>query len=320
MTRPTPSDVRAAAEALPTVVRDTPCIPSSWLSSVAGRDVWLKLETLQPTHSFKVRGAIHAVNVLLARSGAGRLVTASAGNHGAALAWAATRRHVPLTVFTPSGAPAAKLRRISSYGVDLRPVARDYDEAERLALEEARTSGATYVSPYNDPFVLAGASTVGLEVLAQVPRVDEVVVPLGGGGLLSGIALALEPERRRCRLVGAEPAASPAFTTARRHGRITPIEVGATLADGLAGNIEPGSITFPIVRDLVDQVVTVDEKLLRRAIKALAGDEHLIAEGAGAIGAAAVLGGLTRPGAKCTVVVLTGSNIDLATLVPMLAE
>lgn len=316
MTLPDATDVRQAQSRLPHHLQDTPCLEAPWLSPDGVRRVWLKLETLQPTHSFKVRGAMNAVAALFADGDTPRLVTASAGNHGAALSWAAAQRGVPLVVFTPRGAPAAKLERIAAAGADLRAVAADYDEAERLAIAWARETGARYVSPYNDPLVIAGAGTIGLEIAAQVSAVTEVIVPLGGGGLLAGVALALRAAAPSTRIVGAEATASPAFTTALRANAITPFEVGPTLADGLAGNLEPGSITFDLARELVTAVVTVDEPSLRRAMRRLLEIEHVVAEGAGAIGVAAFESGAAGPGSGPgdTVIVVSGANVDVSVL------
>jgi threonine dehydratase len=343
VTLPTAEDVVRAAAALPPELRHTPCVRSAWLSDVAGHEVWLKLESLQPTHSFKVRGAFTALAALLAAGGSPpRVVTASAGNHGAALGWAAARMGVPLVVFTPRDAPLAKRRRITRSGAELRLVAGTYDEAERAALAWARETGATFVSPYNDTRVIAGAGTLVLEALAQVPGLDEIVAPLGGGGLLAGILTALghveaSGDRRpgdrlpggvstgeqgsgdfrktehgsayaAVRAVGAEPDASPAFTTALAHGRITPIVVHETIADGLAGNIEPGSITYDIVAAGAPRVVRAREATIRRAVADLLEEEHLVAEGAAGAALAAVLDGLTHGDARRTVVVLSGSN------------
>jgi threonine dehydratase len=320
MTAPTLPDVHHARAQLPREVRDTPCVPSPWLSRVAGHQVWLKLETLQPTRSFKVRGAVTALRAALAAGAARGVVTASAGNHGAALAWAAARASMPLVVFTPRNAPAPKLARIADFGADLRAVADSYDEAERLAVEWARRQGWPFVSPYDDPFVVAGAGTIALEVVEQVPDVDELVVSLGGGGLLSGVALALTATGGRVRPVGAEAAASPAFTTALAAGAITPIDVADTIADGLAGNIAPGSITFDIVTALRPVVVTVAERTVRRSVVQMLIEEHLVIEGAAATAVGAVLDGSTSSSARHTVVVLSGANVDVALLRTLIDE
>jgi threonine dehydratase len=317
MKLPDASDVRAAAARMPTEVQGTPCVEAPWLSSGRGHTVWLKVECLQPTHSFKVRGAVNAVAAIVEQQASPAIVTASAGNHGAALAWACRRHRVPLVVFTPRGAPEAKLAAIAESGADLRAVAADYDEAERLALAWARECGSRYVSPYNDPHVIAGAGTVGLEIAEQIPDANEVVVPLGGGGLVSGIAVALRGARHRCRLIGVEAEASPAFTTALASGRITPVSVGASIADGLVGNLEPGSITFDLVKELVDEVRRVGERAIRRAIVELLQFQRLVSEGAGAIGVAAMLDARARADrhdTHATVIVVSGANVDIEVL------
>ena len=313
-------DVERARSRLPRELRDTPCVPSPWLSRIAGHEVWLKLETLQPTHSFKVRGAVTAIDACLAAGMASGVVTASAGNHGAALAWAAARHGVPLVVVTPRDAPAAKRARIVGLGADLRAVADNYDDAERRAMAWADELAAEYVSPYDDLRVIAGAGTLALEIAAQVPAADEVIVPLGGGGLLSGVALALSETWPRVRCVGAEPAVSPAFTRAMAAGAITRIEVGATIADGLAGNLAPGSVTFDFVRAARPAIVTVEEATIRRAVALMLEEEHLVIEGAAAAAVGAVLDGLTARAARHSVVVLSGSNIDLALLSALIDE
>lgn len=317
MSGPHVVDLAGARAALPAALRDTPCVRSDWLSSLARHDVWLKLETLQPTHSFKVRGAWNALRRVPA--GAAGVVTASAGNHGSALAWAASQRGIPLTVFTPRDAPRAKLARISALGAELRAEADGYDDAEARARAFAIARGLPFVSPYNDADVIAGAATIGLEILAQVPQADEVALPLGGGGLASGVALAFAGVASRPRVVAAEPDVSPAFTTAIAAGRIVPIVVGETIADGLAGNLEAGSLTFDLVRQHVDRVVRIPEDRLRWAVATLAREEHLVCEGAAAAAVAAVADGAGPATARCTVIVLSGSNIDERRLCELLA-
>jgi threonine dehydratase len=295
-------------------VRRTPLIESSWLSSLAGADVRLKLESLQVTNSFKARGAVNAAAAYLeersfAGSDPGVIVTASAGNHGRGLAYAAERLGLRLVVFTPSSAPRAKVDHIRRHGADLRAVAASYEESERLAKAFAASEGATYISPYSHPDVIAGAATVCLEILEDWPEVETIVVPVGGGGLVSAIAIAARAEGGRVEIVGVEAEASPAFHGALKAGRVVEIEVRPTLADGLAGNMDPETITLDLVRRFVHRMVLAPESAIRDAVGGLATKEHVIAEGAGATGVAAVLSGLTR-GGRNTAVVVSGSNID----------
>lgn len=283
---------------------------SAWLSSVTDATVLLKLESLQPTNSFKIRGALNAA-LRLAERQPPTIVTASAGNHGRALAYAAERLGLDAVVFTPASAPDTKKVAIRRHGADLRDDAPDYDAAEQRAREYAEAHGAVYISPYNHPDVIAGAGTIALEILDAEPRIDVVVVPLGGGGLASGIAVAMKHAAPHVEVIGVEVEASRAFSTALARGAITRVDVRPSIADGLVGNLEPGSITFDLVRRFVTRIVAVGEDDLRRTIRGLAAEEHLITEAAGAAAAAAVLARLAvRPGQRA-VVLVTGSNIDL---------
>ena len=297
----TPDAVLRAAARLDGNVRKTPLVPSAWLSAVTGADVRLKLENLQNEGSFKSRGAYHA----LLRARIPRAVTASAGNHGRSLAFAAKQLDVALTVFAPRIAPRTKLDYITAHGAALE-LCESYDEAESRALAHAREKGIPYISPYNHPDVIAGAGTVGLEVLAEAP--DLIVVPVGGGGLASGIGLAAATASPAPAVIGVEAAASPAFTTALAHGRLVPIEVRPTLADGLAGNAEPGSMTFELIRDFVGDVVAVGEDYIDAAMRGLLAHDDQTVEGAGAVGAAALLAGLAGLAGKRVVVIVSGGN------------
>ena len=235
----------------------SPLRRSSWLSDVASGDVRLKLETLQPTFSYKIRGAFNIVQRLI-EEGRSRdaLVTASAGNHGRALAQAAATGGLPLTVYAPVTAPRTKLDAIRALGAELRTTG-DYDEAERLAKAQAAEGDSLFVSPYSHPDVIAGAGTIGLEILCDTAGTDIIVVPIGGGGLISGIAIAAAALAPGVTVVGVEVAASQPFTQSRRAGRIVPITVHPTLADGLAGNLDPDTVTFEIVERYVRSIVTV---------------------------------------------------------------
>jgi threonine dehydratase len=315
-------DIYAARRRLSGHIIATPLRESDWLSALTGATVLLKLESLQVTNSFKLRGAMNAAMRLLETHPSPVIVTASAGNHGRAMALAARRLGIRLTVFTPFSAPATKKAAIRTAGVTLRDEAPDYDEAERMARAYATTTGALYVSPYNHPDVIAGAGTLALEILDSVPDLDTIVIPLGGGGLASGVALAIKSAAPRVSVIGVEVDASRPFAVGREHNAITTIDVGPSLADGLIGNLEPGSMTFELVQRYVDRLVSVSEDALRHAIRGLAAEEHVIAEGAGATATAAVLldarARLVAPGEN-VVVLVTGANIDGAKLSAILA-
>lgn len=305
-------------------IRRTPLLASARLSERAGGEVRLKLESLQVTNSFKLRGAMNATSAFIERSvrqagPRGAIVTASAGNHGRAMAHAAQRLGLRLVVFTPRSAPRAKLDYIARHGADLRP-ASTYEDAERLAKAFAAETGATYISPYSHPDVIAGAATVAVEILEDWPAVDTIVAPVGGGGLIAGIAAAARAlAGTRVEVVGVECAASPAFHEALAAGRIVEVEVHPTLADGLAGNMDPESMTFDLVRRNVDRMVLAPERSIADAIRVLFQEERVIAEGAGATAVAALIGGLPLAGRHVAVVV-SGSNIDAGVLSKVLLD
>jgi threonine dehydratase len=278
---PTRRDVHAALGRIRPHLEPTPLVESDGFA--------LKLESLQPTGSFKVRGALAALTALEPGE---RVVTASAGNHGLAVAWAAARLGFDATIVVAETASRAKIDGIRRFPATLVVHGADYDEAERHALAlEGR-----YVSPYNDRDVIAGAGTLALEL----PGVDTIVAPIGGGGLASGLALAGE-----ARVIGVVPDAFPAMRAALDAGALVEIEGRQTIADGLHGNIEPGSVTFEIVRDHVADVVTVGEAELEEAMRFLAREHGLVVEGAGAAAVAAIRGGKTVG----DVAVVTGRNI-----------
>jgi threonine dehydratase len=292
----------------------TPLRASPWLSSCADADVRLKLEILQPTFSYKIRGAVNAVQKLVADHGRDipALVTASAGNHGRALAHAARTAGLAVTVYVPRDAPRTKLDAIRAAGAILEPCV-DYDDAERRAKGHAKTSGALYISPYSHPDVIAGAGTIAIEVLEDWPEVDVIVVPIGGGGLISGIAIAAASSGT-ASVAGVEVAASSPFTRSLEAGRIVSIDVQPTLADGLAGNLDPDTITFDIVRRLVPAIVVVNEDTLREAIAGTIEGEKLVVEGAGAAAIAAILSRSFDLHDRRIAVIASGGNIDTETL------
>lgn len=321
----TPLDVVAARHRIARHLPPAPLRPSSWLSRATGADVYLKLESVQLTNSFKIRGAFNAALRLIERAAADlaalpELVTASAGNHGRAMALVSARLGLHTTVFTPRTAPEIKKAAIRQQGVALNDDAPDYDAAEAAAARFAQERSAVYISPYNHVDVIAGAGTAALEILDELPAVDTVVVPLGGGGLASGLGTVLKAAGRHVRVVGVEAAASMPFAASLRAGTITQIDAARSLADGLTGNLEPDAITFDIVRRVLDDLVSVDEDQIGDAIRNIAAHEQLIAEGAGAVATAAVLSKeIVKPGDR-VVVMLTGGNIDATKLFPILGS
>jgi threonine dehydratase len=316
-------DIVTARRRLTPFLQPTPLRHSPWLSAATGGQVYLKLESAQLTNSFKIRGAFNSVLRVLEQAREEHatpplVVTASAGNHGRAMALACERLGMKSVVFTPSTAPETKKRAIRQHGVELRET-RDYDEAEDAARTFAASRGALYISPYNHADVIAGAGTIGLEILDLLPRFDVLVVPIGGGGLASGLGVAIKAGAPKARVIGVETAASTPFAVGRRAGRIQTIEPSDSLADGLTGNLEPGSMTFDLVERFVDALETVNENEIAGAIRALAADEHVIAEGAGAVAAAAVMAKKVVNADQTAVVIVSGANIDIETLARIIA-
>ena len=285
----------------------TPLRRSEWLSAASQADVSIKLEGIQTTFSYKVRGALNAVLQLI--DGPNRppaLVTASAGNHGRGLAFAASIARLPLIVYVPEQAPRVKLEAMRRAGAELVGC-RDYDEAEARAKEHGDRGPALYVSPYSHPHVIAGAGTVALEILEQDPDVAIIVCPVGGGGLISGTAIAAGPA---VATWGVETESSSPFTHGFAAGHIVPIRVLPSLADGLVGNLDPETITFDLVRRLVAGIVTVAEDTIATAMTKLVAEERVIAEGAAATAVAGVLAGRLPIEGRRVAVILSGSNID----------
>jgi threonine dehydratase len=316
-------DVFRARKRIAPYVRRTPLVPSVWLSELTGASVSLKLESLQVGRSFKTRGAFNAVMARLERGDIGRgttLVTASAGNHGRSLAAAAEAIGLPLVVFTPGDAPQTKMAAIRRHGATLRAEGRDYDHAELLAKRFAAETGAAFISPYSDVDVIGGAATIAVELFEDAPDTDVVVVPIGGGGLVSGIASTVKRIAAARQVVGVELDVSHAFQTSVRAGRLVPIAAGPSLAEGLGGNPEPETITFGFIQRHVDRIVTVSEEDLRAAVVGLADAEHLIVEASGAAGVAALMGKRLEVRGSRVAVIVTGSNIDRARLASLLGS
>lgn len=301
--------------------RRTPLEASSWLSDRVGAPVFLKLECWQVTRSFKVRGAFNAIAALESETRARGLVTASAGNHGLAVAQAARLHETVATIFVPAGAPETKKARIRRSGAGLREVNGSYDDAAAAARAFSRDAGAHLVHAFNDPDVVAGQGTVGLEILEELPDVGAVVVPVGGGGLAAGVGAAFRAHaadgRDPGRVLGAQSTATRAMYDAFEAGRVVSAEFPPTLCDGLAGETEPAA--YERARSALDDLRLVDEARVAPAIRALFENEGIVAEGAGAVGVAALLEGTFAVDAP-VVVVVSGGNIDGERLARILTE
>ena len=303
------ADIRQARERIASTARRTPLERSRWLSAEHGREVFLKLECFQLTGSFKIRGAMAKLSALTPDERSHGVLTVSAGNHGLAVAHCSEVLRLDATIVVPETASQAKVASIRRYPVTLIERGATYDDAERAAREMERESGLTFVSPYNDREVIAGQGTIGLEILEDSPGIDVVVVPVGGGGLLAGVAIAAKAVNPRIKVYGAEPLASPTMTAAIDAGHVIEIEEQATIADGCAGNIEPGSMTFPIIQRLVDGIILVSEDSIRTAIARIAREDHLMIEGSAAVSVAALSDAHLEGNSVAAIV--TGRNISL---------
>jgi threonine dehydratase len=312
---PVDHDLRLAASVVAHELEASPIVGAQGL----GGRVVLKLETLQPTGSFKVRGGLVAL-AQAAEDGVA-VVAASAGNHGLGVAYGAARFGVRSIVVVPENASLKKVRALEQFDCTLVRHGHSYDEAEQHALALAAADPKLrFVSPYNDPLTIAGQSTIVLELLQQVPDLSMVVVPVGGGGLISGITLGLVSEARTdVRVVGVVPQESPALLRGFELGHMEEVEIGETLADGLAGNLEQSTITLDIAREHVETMVAVAEPAIADGIRFLAFEHGIVGEGAAAVGIAALQNRLVEPSANgTTAVLITGRNIAPATLAAIL--
>ena len=302
-------DVQAAARRIRPFVQRTPLERSARLSQVCGADVWLKLECFQLTGSFKLRGAL---NALLSLDDAARkrgVMTASAGNHGLGVARAADLTGLPAVVVVPETASPAKIELLRQTGCELILFGPDYDAAEAHAIELAQARGITFVSAYDDPAVVAGGGTISLEILEEHPETDLLIVPAGGGGLISGVALAAKGLKPSIRVVGVQSTASPSLHAALAAGRQVPVTVEDSLADGLSGNIAVGSITIDLARRYVDEVLLVSEAEIAAAMRDVLEHEHILIEGSAAVTVAALQGGRLPVAGQRVALVLTGRNV-----------
>jgi threonine dehydratase len=309
-----------ACAAIGGVVHRTPLEASMWLSEVARAQVALKLECYQPTGSFKVRGALAAVAHLDADNRARGVITASAGNHGLGVAYAAARAGVDATVVVPDGASPAKVAALGRFPITLLRGGPSYDTAERKARSLSADSGAPFISPYNDLWVMAGQGTIAVELLEDMPHLDVVLVPVGGGGMISGIGAWLKAVRPGIRVVGLQSQASPSMEVGLRAGRLVEIPIVPTLADGLAANIEPGSMTFTLAQQVVDEIVLVTEEEIADAIRQSFHELHLGLEGSAVVGIAAILAErVSSIAGKNVAVLVTGRNIAAERLCELLS-
>ena len=300
--------IREASEALRDVAEITPIVTSTRL----GRNLYIKSENLQKTGSFKIRGAFNKLRMLSQEEASRGVIACSAGNHAQGVALSATRLGIKSVICMPEGAPILKVEATRGYGAEVVLVPGIYDdaaaEAERLSHEESYT----FAHPFNDPYVIAGQGTIGLEILEQVPDVEQIVVPIGGGGLISGVAVAVKSMRPNVKVIGVQAATVPSMFVSHRSGHITTVKDGPTIADGIHV-LTPGDLTFDLVENYVDDIVTVSEDEIAAAIVALLEGPKTVAEGAGATSVAAYIFNRIDTSLK-TVAIVSGGNVDITTL------
>jgi len=309
-----PDDVLAAEARIRPYTRETYLEYSPFLSEAGAADVWVKCEHLQYTGSFKARGAMNKVLALSESERANGVVAASTGNHGLAVARAAREVDVPVIVFVPTTADPGKVAAVERLGARVERHAEDCGVTEVHARAFASDHGMAYVSPYNDPFVVAGQGTVGLEVARQLEGIDAIFVALGGGGLIAGTAGYLKSVHPDLTAVGCSPENSCVMIRSLEAGKILDLPSLATLSDGTAGGVEADAITFELCRMLVDECITVSEAEIREALRDFVAAHHQLIEGSAAMAVAAYLSARDRWKGKRVVVVLCGGNVALETL------
>lgn len=287
----------------------TPLEPAPLLSQELGCDVWLKLETVNPTRAYKVRGAVAKLAALGPDLRSRGVVAASAGNHGQAVAWAAWRLGTSAIIVMPRGVPSSIVERCRGYGAEVRLVGDVYDDTQALAHELEERDGRTFVHPYGDPVVIAGQGTIGLEILEQLPSAEVVVAGVGGGGLVSGLATALKSAGWRGRISGVEPAGADAVSRSLAAGRVVTIDGPGSIADKLVAK-STLPITLEIFRRYVDDVVRVSEQAIVAAMYEYLARLSLLVEGSGAVGLAALRSGLVEHRGRRVVLVISGANVS----------
>ena len=314
---PTLEDFYSAQAALAGVAQETPIELSRYLSEVLGQTVSMKCENLQRTGSYKIRGAYNRMSKLTPAERSKGVVAASAGNHAQGVAFAARELGIKATIFTPIGVALPKLQATRAYGAEVVLSGHNIIEPLQKAQEFAESTGAIRIPPFDHPDVIAGQGTVGLEILAQVPDVTTVIVPIGGGGLMAGVSSAIKQkaaeEGKKIRIIGVQAENAAAYPPSLKAGHPVEVTVGSTICDGIAVQ-KPGTLNFDIIEEMVDEVVTVSDDDTARAILVLLERAKMVVEPAGAVGVAAILAGKIKATGP-TVVILSGGNID-----PMIME
>jgi threonine dehydratase len=313
------SSIQAARERIGDAVHLSPCQLSHHLSERIGLPIFLKLENLQRTGSFKERGALNKLLTLNPEERARGVIAASAGNHAQGVAFHATKLGIRAQIVMPQATPLVKIVSTRGFGAEVILHGANYDEACEEALARCQQQGLTFIHPFDDPVVISGQGTIGLELLEQVSDLEAVVVPIGGGGLISGVACALKQINPKIRVIGVEPEKLPSMLRAREAGNPITLAPQATIADGIAVR-RAGDVTLPLVSRYVDEIVTVDDEEIASAILMLLEQEKTLAEGAGAAALAALLQSKTNLRQRKTAVLVCGGNIDVTLLAKIIAR
>lgn len=301
--------IKDARRAMQGIVRNTPLDPAPHV----GRNIYIKAENLQLTGSFKLRGAYNKIRSLTPEEAARGVIACSAGNHAQGIAYSASMLGIRSTICMPAGAPLSKVESTKGYGAEVVLVPGVYDDAAREARRLAQEQGYTFAHPFDDPLVIAGQGTIGLEILEQLPQVEQVIVPIGGGGLISGIAVAIKTLKPSCRIIGVQAAKAASMYLSQIEGAPVELTSVATIADGIAVK-KPGELTFALCQRHVDEIITVSEGEIACAILRLIEGQKTVAEGAGAAAVAAALFGKVDTLGRPTVCVVSGGNVDVTTL------
>ncbi len=301
------------------LVRKTPVEPFKYLSKQLGQEVFLKMENWQITGSFKVRGAINHLLSLDKDEKERGIITASAGNHALGVAYAAELFKIDAKIVLPANASPAKIKKLGLYPCTVIQAGKDYDEAELLAHQIKKDYNLTFVHAFDDPQVIAGQSTIALELAKDLPEADAVLVPIGGGGLISGIAYAIKNYLPKTKVIGIQLANNPAMINALKSGHVVETAIGETIADGLAGRFV-SDLTLQLVKEYVDEIVTVEEDDIYQAIQLLMQEKHILIEGSAAVGIAALLAGKISNSYNKVVSILTGRNINTDLVKKILAK
>ena len=301
--------IQEAQESLKGIARKTPLENANRL----GENIYIKSENLQLTGAFKIRGAYNKIRSLTPEEASHGVIACSAGNHAQGIALSATKLGIKSVICMPEGAPISKVEATRNYGAEVVLVPGVYDDAAREAERLSKEHGYTFAHPFNDPYVIAGQGTIGLEILEQLPEVEQVVVPIGGGGLISGVAFAIKQLKPSCKVIGVQAGVVASMYASRQAGKVTTVPDAATLADGIHV-LTPGSLTFEMCQKYVDEIVTVSEDEIAAAILALLEVQKTVAEGAGATPVAACMSGKVDT-TKKTVCVVSGGNVDVTGLI-----